>query len=276
MSIQVSDRRIEGGLRSGGTMKRWEPEKPVVSVITVVLDNPEALTRTIESVLAQTYHNIEYIIIDGGSDEKTLDLIKKQEDKVDYWMSEKDRGIYDAMNKGVERATGCWVIFMNAGDTFYESDTVEKVFQKIPEHADFLYGDTVCRYCDRDQYFKAYGMENIWKSMMFFHQSCFTRKDILTGHKFSLSYETCSDFELIFHSYIDGRRFHYVDQIISIYEKDGISEKKRLKMILERWKIVRKINRSFQMDRFYLSLLVKRTLQRIMRKDIDLECKSGS
>ena len=89
---------------------------PKISIITVVYNGEEFLEETVLSVLNQSYKNIEYIIIDGGSTDGTVDIIKKYEDEIDYWVSEADKGIYDAMNKGIDVATGEWINFINAGD----------------------------------------------------------------------------------------------------------------------------------------------------------------
>ena len=86
------------------------------------------LKQTILSVIQQTYKNIEFVIIDGGSTDKTIDIIRQYEDSIDLWISEKDNGIYDAMNKGLERISGDFVWFMNAGDEIYDKNTVEKIF----------------------------------------------------------------------------------------------------------------------------------------------------
>jgi len=106
-------------------------KKIIVSIITVVYNSSDSIENTITSVLNQTCKNIEYIIIDGGSTDGTLDIIKKYEKKIDYWVSEKDTGIYDAMNKGSRIATGDFINFLNADDVIYGKDTVEKVVEKI-------------------------------------------------------------------------------------------------------------------------------------------------
>lgn len=98
---------------------------PKITVITVVFNGYEVLEKTIISVINQVYNNIEYLIIDGGSNDGTLDIIKKYENSIQYWTSEKDKGIYDAMNKGLEKANGDWILFLNAGDCFV-SDNVLK------------------------------------------------------------------------------------------------------------------------------------------------------
>jgi len=104
--------------------------KPKISVITVVFNGVSSIEETVSNVLDQSYENLEYIVIDGGSNDGTQDLIKKYQDKISLWISEPDRGIYDAMNKGIAKASGEYVIFMNCGDKFYDADTVKSFFIK--------------------------------------------------------------------------------------------------------------------------------------------------
>jgi len=105
--------------------------QPLISIITVVYNGEEYLEETIHSVINQSYKNIEYIIIDGGSSDGTVDIIKKYEKKIDYWVSEKDEGIYDAMNKGIDVARGDFINFMNADDIIYRNNVVEAIVQNI-------------------------------------------------------------------------------------------------------------------------------------------------
>ena len=109
-------RKGEGGLRKRGLFKSALPSKPLITVITVVFNGEETLEETIASVINQSYDNVEYIIIDGESTDKTLDIIQKYDGVIDYWVSEKDKGIYDAMNKGLSLFLGDYVIHINAGD----------------------------------------------------------------------------------------------------------------------------------------------------------------
>ena len=102
--------------------------QPKISVVTVCYNAVNDIEKTILSVINQTYPNIEYLIIDGGSTDGTMDIVNKYKDKIDVIVSEPDKGIYDAMNKGIDRATGDWINFMNAGDCFFEKETVNSVF----------------------------------------------------------------------------------------------------------------------------------------------------
>ena len=103
-------------------------EIPLISIITVVRNDVVHIEQTMLSVLGQTYGNVEYIVIDGGSTDGTVDIIKKYADKLAYWVSEPDGGIYPAMNKGLQHATGEWVNFMNSGDSFADENVLEEVF----------------------------------------------------------------------------------------------------------------------------------------------------
>ena len=115
---------------------------PLITVITVVLDGVVDLEGTITSVINQSYNNIEYIVIDGGSTDGTLSIIKKYEDKINYWISETDNGIYDAMNKGVCLANGEWLCFMNSGDTFFNQNTFLDLADFLKDEKKlFIYSD---------------------------------------------------------------------------------------------------------------------------------------
>ncbi len=122
--------------------KKFYSHKPLMSIITVVFNGEKFLEQTIQSVINQTYKNIEYIIIDGGSTDGTLDIIKKYKDKIDYWASEKDEGIYDAMNKGIKVAKGKYLAFINADD-WYEDNALNHVFSAYSQNQniDFFYGN---------------------------------------------------------------------------------------------------------------------------------------
>ncbi|MGN6267194.1 MAG: glycosyltransferase family 2 protein [Ginsengibacter sp.] len=115
---------------------------PKLSIITINLNNIEGLQKTIESVFAQTFTDYEYIIIDGGSTDGSVDEIKKHQNKLVYWISENDKGIYNAMNKGIVKANGEYILFMNSGDYFYADNTTKEVFQKS-NNEDIIYGDAV-------------------------------------------------------------------------------------------------------------------------------------
>jgi len=120
----------EGGLRTRDYFKQSYPGRPLISIVTVVYNGAKHLEQTILSVLKQSYPNVEYLIIDGGSTDGTLEIIRQYEEAIDYWISETDKGIYDAMNKGISLASGDYIVFLNADD-WYERGAIESVAQNI-------------------------------------------------------------------------------------------------------------------------------------------------
>lgn len=130
-----------GGLKAKGKIKRSSENKPLVSIITPVFNGKAYLEQTIQSVLGQTYDNIEYIVIDGGSTDGSLELIQKYDDQLDYWLSEPDSGMYDAINKGLKTAAGDIFAYLNSDD-LYHPDSVKSAVEYFWKHpgADMIYG----------------------------------------------------------------------------------------------------------------------------------------
>ena len=156
---------------------------PKVSIITVVYNGIEFLEETIKSVISQTYPNIEYIIVDGGSKDGTLDIIKKYEAHISKWISEPDKGIYDAMNKGIDLATGDWQNFLNAGDSFVYNNVLEKIFTTNLENITLVYGDIIA-IRENGQKLNVNAIElkddnSIKKGMKVCHQAIFYNKNIM-------------------------------------------------------------------------------------------------
>ena len=120
---------MEGGLLNGRTISKVQLNEPMVSVITVVRNGEMTLERTIQSVIKQDYSNLEYIIIDGASIDKTCHIIKKYNDQIKYWISEPDKGISDAFNKGIKIASGSWINFLNSGDYFINDKAISNASQ---------------------------------------------------------------------------------------------------------------------------------------------------
>ncbi|MBU1425714.1 MAG: glycosyltransferase [Gammaproteobacteria bacterium] len=121
----------EGGKRTRGNLKRSLPGKPLLTVITVVFNGAETLEHTLCSVMEQTYKNIEHIVIDGGSSDATLDILRKYDSHIDYWVSEKDAGIYDAMNKGIALASGDFIGMLNSDDYFAGPNAMETIVANL-------------------------------------------------------------------------------------------------------------------------------------------------
>ena len=128
-------------MTEGGSRLHFNNKKsltnPLVTIITVVFNGEQLIEETVLSVLNQSYNNVEYIVIDGGSDDGTLKILSKYNDKIDYWLSEPDNGIYDAMNKGIALASGEWINFMNCGDRFASTDVLNFFLERNYE-AEFI------------------------------------------------------------------------------------------------------------------------------------------
>lgn len=165
--------------------------KPRVSVVTIVFNGVDYLEDTIKSVIEQRYDNIEYIIIDGGSTDGTVDIIKRYENNIDYWVSETDRGIYDAMNKGINVSHGCFISFMNAGDKFSSRDELNKC-EAYFENSDLILGKT---FYSNGQYFQS-SSSRMWLKNNMQHQSVIYSKDLFEKYGlYDLSYRILSDYE---------------------------------------------------------------------------------
>lgn len=209
------------------------PEKSLVTIITVVLNKKEDLEKTIQSVISQTYKNIEYIIIDGGSTDGSLDVIKKYQYAIHAWISEPDKGIYDAMNKGIRLASGDWVNFMNAGDVIYNFNVVNSLKNYFLENTALIYGDVAIGYDGFERIEYARPFSRLWKEMACCHQSVFIKKQILAEFMFDLRYPLAADYDLLCKIYLGGYPVAKVDTIISTVIGGGQSDIKRIEVLRE-------------------------------------------
>lgn len=157
-----------------------------VSIITVCYNAEHEIEKTILSVIEQKYNNVEYIVIDGKSQDSTIDKINHYADSIDIIISEPDHGIYDAMNKGISLASGKWICFMNAGDLFYDEHVLCKIFNNNHYDVDVIYGDTVHITKYGTYLFKAGKSSDLERNLPFCHQSCFVKLERLKQHKFDL------------------------------------------------------------------------------------------
>lgn len=259
------DKRNSGGLRLKGYIKKSLPGLPLITVVTVVKNDARALEKTLASISGQAYDNIEFIVIDGASTDATPDLIRTNEDRVDYWISEPDNGIYDAMNKGIDLARGDWINFMNAGDHFYEPDTIKTVFSKDYQDADFIYGHTYFLGGDFKGVVKAWSFDILWKTMVFTHQSLFTKAAVLKNRKFDTRFKICADYDIIFSSYMTGLKFFNSDEVIAAFDP-GVSEISRARMAIEKWQVVRRHRHDLKFHWFYIKLVIKRFFHDLKKK----------
>ena len=196
-----------------------------LSIITINYNNREGLQRTIDSVVSQTFTDYEWIVIDGDSTDGSRELIEQYADHFAYWCSEPDKGIYNAMNKGISHAKGMWLQFLNSGDWLYENTTLEKVFAKEHE-ADVLYGDAIIVYKNNYQ-LPTHFPEKISLSYIIGHplrhQATFYKDSIFHNNKYDESYKIISDAVLNFDLIIQGKIFNHLDLYIVYFDGLGIS-----------------------------------------------------
>lgn len=189
-----------------------------ITVVTVCYNAVDTLEKTMLSVLNQTYPNVEYIVIDGGSTDGTVDIIKKYADRLAYWVSEPDKGIYDAMNKGITVATGDYINFMNAGDKFNDCNVLGNVILKISIENDIVYGETIYMTEFGEYVSKVLPIEKMSQCMPFGHQSTFVKTELMKERKFDISFKSSSDFHFLYNCYKDYKSFSYIPLIISKYD----------------------------------------------------------
>lgn len=225
----------EGGLRSRGEHKSFEANKPVISVITVVYNGEENTELTIESVVNQSYFNTEYIIIDGGSTDGTVEILEKYDNEIDYWISENDDGIFDAMNKGIDLATGNWLIFMNSGDRILNKITLEMISHKLKCPNKIYYGKWIVDYPKKQILRTPGSIENLWKGSQICHQSAFIPHQLHRVHRYDACLRLSADYKFFLQAYHSGVGFEYVNEIICKYMSGGISDQLRVDSLLEYW-----------------------------------------
>jgi glycosyltransferase involved in cell wall biosynthesis len=244
--------------------------KPKISIITVAFDNAPRLETTILSVLGQTYNNIEYIIIDGGSTDNSVDIIKLYEDRLSFWISEIDEGIYDAMNKGISKATGSFVNFMKAGDAFHSKESLSNLFDS-PDirdvlNADVIYGNHAVKSASGFKIFRPKALSNIERGSFFCHQSAFTANKLHKSKPYNIQNTIAADFEFFYFAYLNNHVFKYVDQTICSITPEGISDINRIETIVSWWNVV---NKTRSTNFYFIRRIIRETVVGYVKKIIN-------
>ena len=201
------------------------------SIITVNYNNCEGLRRTIESVIHQTYRDFEYIVIDGGSKDGSADVLREYDKVITYWVSESDNGIYNAMNKGIRKATGEYLNFMNSGDCFYDNQILEKV-ANYKYNADFIVGKD---YHFNEKLQKGHASVQPPRTTMihFFvstldHQSTFIRRALFENSLYDEGHRLVSDWIFFIEKIVnDQKKVQFIPDIVCKREEGGLSEQQR-------------------------------------------------
>ena len=221
---------------------------PKFSVITVCYNAQATIEDTIQSVIAQTYHHVEYIIVDGASKDRTLSIINRYRDRIATVVSEPDKGLYDAMNKGLRLATGDYVCFLNAGDSFHEDDTLQQMvhtLRELTELPDVLYGET--ELVDAEGHFvrmrRLQAPEHLtWHSfrqgMLVCHQAFFAKRTL--AEPYDLRYRFSADFDWCIRIMKKSKVLHNTHLTLIDYLEEGMTTRNHKASLHERFRIMTK------------------------------------
>jgi Glycosyl transferase family 2/Glycosyl transferases group 1 len=229
---------MSGGLRTSGFVKGNSPERPLVTVAVVVLNACQTFRTTIESILEQSYDNLELIVLDGASSDGTLDLIRTYDQFIDFWNSERDEGPYFAMNKAAVCSSGHWILFMNAGDWFLNSESISAALLHAPRNADFIVGHHVYRTVDGiEELHKCNDPEVSWNLLrrgkldghwlqgIPGHQATLTRVSLLREHGYDTTFRVAADHDFFYRMKEQGCSFFHCGIPLSVYNGGGFSAK---------------------------------------------------
>jgi len=219
--------RETGGKRTRGVTRGSLPDAPLVSVVTVVKNGAEHLTKCIESVLTQSWSNIEYIIIDGGSTDGTMDIIRSYDDRIDYWLSEPDHGIFDAMNKGIALASGQLIGILNADDS-YEPGAVSAAAQALMQFAApaVFYGDHYLVQVELGERYEMRASLQLWRGMTICHQAMFVHREVYRQlGSYRLEFRLAADYDFLVRACLARVPFRYLERFVVDFRDDGASSR---------------------------------------------------
>ena len=222
---------------------------PKFSIITVTYNAEKVLEDTIQSVIFQTYRNVEYIIVDGASKDHTLEIVNKYHNRINKVISEPDKGLYDAMNKGIQLASGDYLCFLNAGDKFHDSETLQKIVHTLKgqELPDVIYGETAI--VDEEGHFLHMRRLSTpahlnWKSfkqgMLVCHQAFFVNRELAINHLYDLQYRFSADFDWCIRIMKKAKCLHNTRLTLIDYLNEGMTTKNHKASLKERFCIMAK------------------------------------
>jgi glycosyltransferase involved in cell wall biosynthesis len=232
----------------------------LLSIITVVYNRKVDIEKTLKSVTQQQFNDFEYIVIDANSTDGTKEFLQAHEEKIDILISEKDHGIYDAMNKGLRLAKGKFVTFMNAGDTFDNKYVLQHIFDRLPENTDAIYGDTL--FVDAQDNSlglmsevrkrplkKDFSWKDMKEGMLFCHQSFIIKKSLCTDY--SLQYPLSADIDWIINGLKHCQKTYFFEESpIAHFQLGGASHQNHFASLKDRFYV---LNKHFG---FFLTLFV--------------------
>lgn len=230
-----------------------------ISIITVVRNDKTNIRATINSVLSQTYSNIEYIVIDGASMDGTLDIIREYENQIAELISEPDKGVYDAMNKGTAIATGKWICYMNSGDQFADTDVLYRIFIDNKNNVldkDVIYSDVIADYKTKQKIRIAKNLKLFYQGIPFSHQAHLIKASIAKNKPFNLKYAITADYDFLYAIFKESAKFYYFEHPIAIVDvTTGISKNVNLNILYKDFlEINKKYSTIIQITYIYLRI----------------------
>lgn len=240
----------EGGLRTHGVIKFSRPDSPLVSILTVVFNGARFLEETILSVINQDYENLEFIIVDGGSTDGSVEVINKYDHKIDYWISEPDKGISDAFNKAIILAAGDYVNFQGAGDYLLSPDVVSQIMEGVDPRCDMLVCGRVQRVAESEDrkvlwvapkhYTPFFDKRSLLLRMPFPHQALFTHRKMFDMYGlFDTAIIYTMDYEHLLRAYKNFPPVTLKNVLFSAWREGGVGTGRDLEWLKEQSKIKR-------------------------------------
>ena len=195
-----------------------------LSIITVNLNDKVGLQKTANSIVSQTFKDYEWIVIDGGSTDGSKSVIESYADRIAYWVSEPDKGIYNAMNKGIEKANGEYMLFLNSGDWLVDENTLADCFA-VGFDADVMYGDSLFVFEDKTEEYRypsPLTFKDLYRGFLG-HASSFIKSELIKGEKYNENYKIASDWEFWIKLSLRNASFRHIDKFVSYFDTTGIS-----------------------------------------------------
>lgn len=241
----------------------------LISVVTICYNNAQDINATPQSVLGQSFPGYEYIVVDGGSTDGTVDIVQSHESSIDHFISERDDGPYYAMNKGIECASGRYITFLNAGDTFSNEHVLGSVARAILDQAcDCICGHNWLVIRDGRKFLNRAGpsLSRLWIRMQFSHQSLFVRTELAKDGGFDTSYTVSADYAMILRLYVSGARFICLDEPVSTFQTGGMSDGNRLLAVWERFRINQRVCPTWKIYPVYACLLASAAFKQLVKR----------
>ncbi|MBU1033819.1 glycosyltransferase [Patescibacteria group bacterium] len=242
-------------------------KNPFFSIIVITFNSEKTLEKSLNSLFIQTFTNWELIAIDGSSSDSTLKILNKYRNRINYFVSEKDSGIYDAMNKGAAASTGQFLFFLNSDDEFFDNKVLEDVFKQINDDVDLL-SAIVTKVYKKHQIIKKNRLtkENLKKGLMPPHQSMFIKKTLFGEvGGYNENYKSSGDFELCCKLFEHSPKYKYIDRQIAFFNHGGMSSDKRIAYFETFWIINNYFGRYFATIFYIKKIILEQGLKKIIK-----------